>query len=138
MLGHGATMRVRRVVLVALAASFAATLGACSPFSGYVADAWPHWAGGEPAGIPPRPGAPGYEKFIAHGQPAQNPSPSGAQAQPAATDATAAIATAKPAAAQKPPAYAEPSLPEPSRDVLPVPPLKRPENDPSVVQGGLY
>ena len=27
---------------------------------------WPHWAGGEPSDLPPRPGEPGYEEFIAH------------------------------------------------------------------------
>jgi hypothetical protein len=43
-------------------------LGSCSGFSGVVADNWPHWAGGLPAGAPPRPGAPGYEEFIAHKQ----------------------------------------------------------------------
>ena len=37
-------------------------------FSAYVADHWPHWAGGMPGDVPPRPGAPGYDEFIAHGQ----------------------------------------------------------------------
>ncbi len=51
-------------------------LGSCggaseSGVSGYVADHWPHWAGGMPADVPPRPGAPGYNEFIAHGQPAR-------------------------------------------------------------------
>jgi len=42
-------------------------LASCgSSFSGFVADHWPHWAGGLPADAPPRPGAPGYEEFIAH------------------------------------------------------------------------
>jgi hypothetical protein len=46
-------------------------LGSCSPFSGLVADHWPHFAGGEPDGLPPRPGTPGYAAFIAHGQPSE-------------------------------------------------------------------
>lgn len=37
-----------------------------------IADHWPHFAGGEPNGLPPRPGAPGYQQFIAHGQDVQN------------------------------------------------------------------
>jgi hypothetical protein len=37
-----------------------------------VADHWPHFAGGEPNGLPPRPGEPGYQQFIAHGQASQN------------------------------------------------------------------
>ena len=41
-------------------------LGACTSFSGYVADNWPTWAGGMPKDVPPRPGAPGYNEFIAH------------------------------------------------------------------------
>lgn len=44
-------------------------VGSCSGFSGYVADHWPHWAGGMPEDAPPRPGAPGYDEFIAHRQP---------------------------------------------------------------------
>jgi len=38
-------------------------LGSCGSF---VSDHWPHWAGGLPSDAPPRPGAPGYEEFIAH------------------------------------------------------------------------
>ena len=40
-------------------------LASCANF---VADHWPHLAGGEPNGLPPRPGEPGYQQFIAHGQ----------------------------------------------------------------------
>ena len=45
------------------------TLCSCSSFSGYVADHWPRWAGGMPDDVPPRPGTPGYDEFVAHGQP---------------------------------------------------------------------
>jgi hypothetical protein len=43
-------------------------LGACSSVSNYVSDSWPAWAGGMPKDVPPRPGAPGYEEFLAHQQ----------------------------------------------------------------------
>lgn len=43
-------------------------LGACSSVSSYVSDSWPTWAGGMPKDVPPRPGAPGYEEFLAHQQ----------------------------------------------------------------------
>jgi len=56
--------------------------GACSPFSGFVADHWPHWAGGLPNDAPPRPGAPGYEEFIAHKQPDSTGSTAGGNVQP--------------------------------------------------------
>jgi hypothetical protein len=43
-------------------------LASCSSLSAFVADNWPRWAGGMPADVPPRPGAPGYEEFIARQQ----------------------------------------------------------------------
>ncbi len=46
-------------------------LGSCGSVAGTFADHWPHWAGGMPNDVPPRPGAPGYDEFIAH-QPAKN------------------------------------------------------------------
>jgi hypothetical protein len=141
-------MMIRRLIAAALVLGGATLLGACSPFSSSVAEMWPHWAGGEPAGLPPRPGEPGYEQFIAHGQPNQNPPAAPAApaapgalgaAQPAPAGTTASIAAQKsPASEQKPPAYAEPqgqdrndteSLPEPA---------EQPANDSGVVHGGLY
>jgi len=86
-----------------------------------------------PKDVPPRPGAPGYEEFIAHpqrqgaavpGAPAQ----AGAPAAPGTTGTAPATATAAPAAnpaatnaapRQFPPAYARP-------------------DDRSTTQGGLY
>jgi hypothetical protein len=63
------------------------TLGGCSSFSGFVADHWPRWAGGMPDDVPPRPGTPGYEEFIAHGQPSNNAArPASAESQPAPAD----------------------------------------------------
>jgi len=67
-----ADMIVKRFVAAGALLWLGATLGSCSPFGGYVADRWPHWAGGLPADAPPRPGAPGYDEFIAHGEPAPN------------------------------------------------------------------
>jgi hypothetical protein len=43
-------------------------LGSCASFSATVTDHWPTWAGGMPNDVPPRPGAPGYEEFLAHQQ----------------------------------------------------------------------
>jgi len=52
-------------------------LASCADF---VANHWPHFAGGEPNGLPPRPGEPGYQQFIAHGQ--QNTGSVSGEAQP--------------------------------------------------------
>src|SRR6516164_7007921 len=77
---------MRRLGAASVLLCLAAMLGACSPFAGYVADHVPHWAGGLPPDAPPRPGAPGYDDFIAHGQP-----------QPPSAAAPAADASAAPA-----------------------------------------
>jgi len=57
-------------------------LGGCSSFSGFVADNWPHWAGGMPNDVPPRPGSPGYDEFIAHGKASSNASAPEGKAEP--------------------------------------------------------
>jgi hypothetical protein len=77
-----------RIVLAATALGLCVALGACVQFSDAVADHWPHWAGGMPNGVPPRPGAPGYDQFIAHGEPA-TAAASGAPGAPAVTAAPA-------------------------------------------------
>src|ERR1700733_11109035 len=79
-----AIMIVKRLVAAGIVLWLGAALGACSPFAGYVADRWPHWAGGLPPDAPPRPGAPGYDEFIAHGEPAPNTTPPAAGTAPAA------------------------------------------------------
>ena len=66
-------------------------LGACTPFAGVASDAWPTWAGGMPKDVPPRPGAPGYEEFMAH-QSHQDVAPNAAPNTAAAPGATAAVA----------------------------------------------
>jgi hypothetical protein len=81
-------MTVRRVVLVLMALGFGLGLGSCSSSSAYFSDHWPHWAGGEPNGTPPRPGAPGYDDFIAHKQADTE------AAKPAAVNDTAGAQTA--------------------------------------------
>ena len=64
-------MTAKRLVAGLLACGFGLMLSACGSTSDFVADYWPHFAGGEPNDVPPRPGDPGYRKFIEHGQPAE-------------------------------------------------------------------
>src|SRR5579872_3728381 len=66
--GQSVVMTAARSLAVAAVLGLGLALGACSPFAGLVADHWPRWAGGMPDDVPPRPGAPGYDEFIAHGQ----------------------------------------------------------------------
>ena len=130
-----AVLTRRRLALTALLGVCLA-LGGCSSFAGVVSDTWPTWAGGMPKDVPPRPGAPGYEEFIAHQHrqdaAAGNAADPGAAAQagtpapgaPGTTPTTATSAPANPAVSrtapqQFPPAYA------------------RPDNR-SATQGGLY
>lgn len=86
----GAALRTSKSIMLAVTVlCLGLTLGSCSSFSGYVADHWPRWAGGMPDDVPPRPGAPGYEEFIAHGQPGN------VAAKPVAADIKPASAEAK-------------------------------------------
>jgi hypothetical protein len=92
-------------------------LGACSSFSGYVSDHWPTWAGGMPKDVPPRPGAPGYDEFLAHQQgrdAAVTAPPADANAQP-----TSVVASPNKASGQ-------------------ASPVNHPVDNSGVVQGGLY
>src|SRR6516165_1743747 len=81
-------------------------LGGCAPLAGAVSDAWPTWAGGEPKDVPPRPGAPGYDEFIAHQQQHQAASTTGAVATsaPGSTAPGAPGANTAPAPVTAPPA----------------------------------
>jgi hypothetical protein len=112
-------MIVQRLCLVLLVLCLGPALGSCSGVAGVASDIWPHWAGGEPADIPPRPGKPGYEDYIAH---QQGTPPS---AKPAETAQPAVAAAAAPAAGSPPPA------PEPAAS----PPA---EENATVRRGGLY
>jgi hypothetical protein len=67
---------------------FGLVLGSCSSMSSAVADHWPHWAGGMPEDVPPRPGTPGYDAFIAHKQAEDAQRATDATAQPAAASET--------------------------------------------------
>jgi hypothetical protein len=153
-------MTVKRIIMAATALGLALGLSSCggaseSGFSGYVADHWPHWAGGMPDDVPPRPGAPGYDAFIAHGQASQDaikPAAGGAnaaapvtpvfQATPPTRAASAAQAApavpdtqAAPDPQTVPDAQAAPDAqPVPDAQVAPQPGA----DDPSVVKGGLY
>lgn len=99
-----------------------------SQFSDYVADHWPRWAGGMPDDVPPRPGTPGYDEFIAHGQ------------------ANQTVRTVPPSAAagQKNAAVKMNTVAQPAPTAAPVsaaaiaPAGEAPAQDSSVVQGGLY
>jgi hypothetical protein len=110
------TPRSAAMRLAALAAmlAFVSILGSCAGFSDSVADHWPHWAGGMPADVPPRPGAPGYDEFIAHQRASNAATPDG---QAAAN------------------AMAPPNAPAPA----PLPPsVARPATGQNTGQGGLY
>jgi hypothetical protein len=125
-----------------------ASCGGPSQFSDYVADHWPHWAGGLPPDVPPRPGAPGYEDFVAHGQvrPAETPAaPRGA----APSDHAARTGKPNPVFRQTPaaatPARQTPAAATPARQTVPeapaapeTPVAEQPADDASVVRGGLY
>lgn len=145
----GRVLGARRIAALAAALCTGFLLTSCAGtgsedhFSAFVADHWPHWAGGMPNDVPPRPGAPGYQQFIAHGQAdGEQPPPAGANG-PAAAAAppvfqTTPGAPAQPVRAQaaQAPAPAAPAAPAPiSAQAAPPPPAAA---DSSIVQGGLY
>jgi hypothetical protein len=116
---------IARFLAAAIVLGASLALASCGQFSGYVADRWPHWAGGMPDDVPPRPGAPGYDEFIAHGQAEQN------AAKPDAPSQKTATTTVKPGA--------QPVLTAPVPPAASPPPADdQPAEDPSVVKGGLY
>jgi hypothetical protein len=117
-------MAPKRLITTATLLGIALNLASCGSF---VADHWPHWAGGIPADAPPRPGAPGYADFIAHGQ----PMPDAKQQPTAATAAQSGVQQGPGAPA--PVAPAPPTVP--ARDAAPD---GDPLQDSSVVKGGLY
>ncbi len=118
----------RRLATIACVLGLGLALGSCSGFSGYVADHWPRWAGGMPDDVPPRPGAPGYDEFITHGQ----------ADQMAVKPAAASSAAANAAPGQKAAATAV----QPVFQQVPAAPTAaandQPAEDSSVVKGGLY
>jgi hypothetical protein len=130
----------KRLLMLMSALCTCLWLGACTPFAGAVSDAWPTWAGGEPKDVPPRPGAPGYEEFMAHQQ-HQDVAPNAAPNAAAAPGTAAAVAptgaapgTPGTTAAVPPPAgrYTQPP------PQAPLPPAYARPDDRSPTQGGLY
>jgi hypothetical protein len=123
------------------------TLGACGSFSGFVADTWPTWAGGMPKDVPPRPGAPGYEEFMAHQQ-RQDAAPNAAAVPGAAPGATAVAVPATAPGTTAPgttapgttAAVPPPAVPPPAgnANTHPLPPAYARPDDRSTTQGGLY
>jgi hypothetical protein len=141
----------RRAVAAVAVLSLGMTLSACSPFSSYVADHWPRWAGGLPEDVPPRPGAPGYDAFIAHGQSDQEPAVAmpmpGAMPGDKSAPANANVKTLHAALPTRaaPPGLAQSQVvtPQPATNSAVAPdggePAAQPApEDPSVVKGGLY
>jgi hypothetical protein len=136
---------VRRSIAAAVMLCVGALLASCAgtsnedPLSAFVADHWPHWAGGMPSDVPPRPGAPGYNRFIAHGQADQDVPPANGAAAPAApvTPVFQTAPSGPAASAPAPAASAEPvSPPQQSSSIQPSP--QSPAEDSNVVRGGLY
>jgi hypothetical protein len=117
-------MAPKRLITAATLLGFGLNLASCG---GFVADHWPHWAGGMPADVPPRPGAPGYAEFVAHGQSQPDPKPEAA-ATAAAVQSGAPQAPAAPASAAPAPAALDRAA-APADEV---------SHDSSVVKGGLY
>ena len=92
-------------------------LGSCASISATMSDHWPTWAGGMPNDVPPRPGAPGYEEFLAHQQ----------RSDPAATSPTADANT-----------QATSIVASPNKTSGRPPPANQPEENSGAAQGGLY
>jgi hypothetical protein len=140
---------IKRLLLLMAALCLCLGLGGCAPLAGAVSDAWPTWAGGEPKDVPPRPGAPGYEEFIAHQQ-RQDVAPNGAPNAAAAPGTTAVVAPAGAApgttAAAAPvtaPAGTTAAVPPATSRYTPppqapLPPAYARPDDRSATQGGLY
>jgi hypothetical protein len=103
-------MMVKRLSVALMGLGLGLSLGSCGPVAGFTADHWPHWAGGLPAGTPPRPGTPGYADYVAHRQ---------ADTEPPKPAAANAVANA--------PAAPAPAAAEPQSD-----------DDRPVTRGGLY
>ena len=126
-------------VRLAIGVCLSLALGACSPFSGYVSDNWPHWAGGEPTGLPPRPGSPGYAEYIAHGQAVQNPEAAGGATQsPPAVETTQSVTQAPNSTMQKTSIFGGPGVAAPKPSVPAPSSAEAAGDDASVVHGGLY
>ena len=127
---------IRRRSALAALLGVTLALGGCSTFAGVVSDAWPTWAGGMPKDVPPRPGAPGYEEFIAHQQ-RQDAAAGGAPAPGAAVEPGAAVAGA-PGAAPATTGTVQPMTPSRPPNARPLPPAYAPADDRGATKSGLY
>lgn len=116
----------KRLFTAAIVLGIGLNLASCG---GFVADHWPHWAGGLPADAPPRPGTPGYAEFVSHGQ-AKPEAVNTATPQPPVAAAANTLAPAAPTAVPLRQAPAAPTGAAPPNDDVP--------EDSSVVKGGLY
>jgi hypothetical protein len=127
----------RRLAAAAAVLGTCLALGGCSSVAGVVSDSVPTWAGGMPKDVPPRPGAPGYEEFIAH-QPRQDAAagaaPAGTPAQAGATTAPGTTGTTPGTAAVAPAANPATSRAAPQQ----FPPAYAPPDDRATTRGGLY
>ena len=145
-------MIVKRHIVVVILLTLSPMLGSCSGFAGSVADNWPRWAGGMPSDVPPRPGAPGYNEFIAHGQAVPDPTNSIAAAPSATSDTTAGgvpvkfqqipaqTATTEPVAKKRAASTAKKPVQNTQAATVPIaaPNNNQSSPDPSVGSGGLY
>src|SRR6266568_2744446 len=87
----------KRLFKTAILLGLGLNLASCG---GFVADHWPHWAGGMPADVPPRPGTPGYADFVAHGQAKPEPAKlEQAKPEPAKQDVVNGASSQQPIAA---------------------------------------
>ncbi|MGB3743823.1 MAG: hypothetical protein WBD11_04700 [Xanthobacteraceae bacterium] len=125
----------KRLFKTAILLGLALNLASCG---GFVADHWPHWAGGMPADVPPRPGAPGYADFIAHGQ----AKPEQAKPEPVKQDVVNSAGPQQPVPAASQTSFAQPpAMQRPltsNAEIGGVTPQEDLSRDPSVVNGGLY
>jgi hypothetical protein len=125
----------KRLFKTAILLGLGLNLASCG---GFVADHWPHWAGGMPADVPPRPGAPGYADFIAHGQAKAEQ----AKPEPAKQDVVNSASPQQPVAAAAPTSFEQsPTMQRPltsNVQIRGVTPQEDLSQDPSVVKGGLY
>ncbi len=123
----------RRLAAAAAVLGTCLALGGCSSVAGVVSDSVPTWAGGMPKDVPPRPGAPGYEEFIAHQQ-RQDAAAGGTPAQAGATTAPGTTGTTPGTAAVAPAANPATSRAAPQQ----FPPAYAPPDDRATTRGGLY
>jgi hypothetical protein len=125
----------KRLSKTAILLGLGLNLASCG---GFVADHWPHWAGGMPADVPPRPGAPGYADFIAHGQVKLEH----AKPEPAKPDVVNSASPQQPAAPAAQTSFEQsPAMQRPltsNAQIHSVTPQEDISRDPSVVNGGLY